>query len=183
MGKLVDITKQVATVLASATGITVKVRPSAKAINTGDLPVIPCIVLQGPVVNPRRMNFRTEYEEAGTNMHGTKLRDVRRWRVETDLTFRMRLFHGLFSSQLDLVENVIEQTGVVLDVTVGGQEYPVSFPRELVDNLAPNFSDLAHHEGELVVEQIEIRPEAADEQVHELREMIFQVDHFANVAP
>ena len=95
----------------------------------------------------------------------------------------LRLFHNLFSSQMDLVENVIQQTGVILDVTVGTTKYPVSVPRELVDNLAPNFSDLAHHEGEIVVEQIEIRPDAADAQVHELREMIFQVDHYANVAP
>ena len=89
MGKLFDISRALAVAIRDNTGITTKLRPSAKAINTGELPVVPCIVLQGPTVDPRAMNFRREYEEAGTNEHGTKIRDVRKWRVETELTFRL----------------------------------------------------------------------------------------------
>lgn len=155
----------------------VRIVPARESLNFTAEAELPCVVLQGPTVRANRHDYRKDEAEGDLNDHGVHEWELKRHRQIVDLAFRVRIFtkvlHG-DEGAYTIVETLIDGSAALESLAVAHEDtgttvtYSVEAGTEYRDDLTPNNSDLRHYEGEIVVEEVELRPEDADEIAYEL---------------
>lgn len=181
MSKIVeDVTRQLKQDLDTALGVQVRIIPHAVSIAFGEDAVLPTFALQGPEIRRYQRNYVVDEVENGTWPDTHKKYDLFRHRSEVDLVFRLRLFADRMAGTTgatQLMEKAITSAASLEHMSVDHgsgdvRDYRVEMGENFVATPTSERSNLKEFEAEVVVEGADLRPAAADEEAHELIDLL-----------
>ena len=155
----------------------VRLCPNSETLNFTQEAELPCVALQGPRVRANRYDYRKDETEGAENGNGVHEWELKTHRQIVDLVFRVRIFARVLSSAegaLAIADDIVSGAAALESLVVAHEDgatvtYGTEVSTEFRDDLTPNDSDLKHYEGEIVVEEVELRPEDADATAWELK--------------
>jgi len=154
--------------------VKVKLSPSVNMVdvndNVGRNDII--LTLEGPEIAMYKHNFRVDRVYKDT-VAGVDRYDLKNWRAEIDLVWRARIFAGTLLNAIGTVEELLKASGTLTEVTItglpgGDQVKPLIIGRDFLPDTAPNLANIKEYAGEIRCEEIEVRPDNADETVFEV---------------